>query len=191
MKIKKMLAGVLLAALALTAIAPAASANGGTSIADRLIGISERNGQFSTLLTAALCYDDIAAALSDPSDRLTLYAPTNKAFAKSLNPGILAGAADCWKDAPEVKGIVKGVLLDHVAPRRVSNFELRLKARRDGTINTLGGKVDVSGSFFRPLLGTNHDFNSELNVKRDKARVVGNLRAGKSVIRVIDRVIIN
>lgn len=189
MKFKKMLAGVLLAALAITAMAPAASAAGkGTSIADRLIGISERNGQFSTLLTAASCFPGIVEKLSDPSDRLTLYAPTNAAFEKSLNPGTLAAAAACDES---VAPIVEGVLLDHVVERRVSNFELRLKARRGGTIHTLGGPIDVSGSFFRPLLGTNHDFNDELNVKRDKARVVWNIRAGKSVIRVIDRVIIN
>lgn len=190
MKIKKMLAGLMLAALAVTAIAPAASANGGTSIVDKLSQVNARNGEFSTLLTAATCYDDIATALSDPSNRWTLYAPTNKAFGKSLNDAILGGAANCWADDAATKAVVKGVLLDHVVPRRVSNFELRLKARRDGTLPTLDGRIDVSGSFFRPRLGTSHEINDP-SVKRDKARVVGNLRAGKSVIRVIDRVIIN
>lgn len=188
MRIKKLMASVLLAALALTAIAPAASAGNSKSVVDRLSQVSERTGEFSTLLTAASCFPDIVKALDDGSARLTLFAPTNKAFAKSLNPGTLAAAAAC---DPAVKPIVEGVLLDHVVARRVSNLELRLKARRDGSINTLGGKVDVSGNFFRPRLGTNHDFNDELNVKRDKARVVFNLRAGKSVIRVIDRVIVN
>ena len=53
---KKLMAGVVLAAISVTAIVPATvSAASGTTIVDKAIKVNSRTGDFDTLLTAATC----------------------------------------------------------------------------------------------------------------------------------------
>jgi transforming growth factor-beta-induced protein len=92
--IKRLMAGVLLASLAVTAIAPAVvSAKSGGSdsqtTVDRLIAMNEKTHKFDTLI-AAVVETDVVSVLNDTDD-YTLFAPTDGAFARiGLNPGNVA-----------------------------------------------------------------------------------------------------
>lgn len=191
--IRKLLTGVLLASLAITALAPATvSANNGKStIYDRVAGINARTGEFGTLLVAVGCVPaagTIVELLDDKSQKLTLFAPTNKAFGKSIPASILTACANDTADAA-TRALVQDVLFDHVVVGdRVSKWELRRKARKDQPLITAGGPVEVSGSFWRPKLGTTNPFNED--GVRDKARICATRGAGNGVIQIVDRVII-
>lgn len=183
-KFKKLVAGVMLGALAVTAVAPAAvSADNGKNIPLKLLALNEKTGKFDTLIAAATCeyfiphggtaLDSEVIQLLASLDRGTLFAPTDRAFRKSL-----AGVSD---PCALPKETLFGVLADHVTDDRVSYWELFRKARRGGTIDTFGGDVDVNragGKWWRPRLGD------------DNARIVGNRGASNGQIKIINRVIL-
>lgn len=90
---KKLIAGVLLASVALTAIVPVASAaaegkgqiKSNKNGVERLVGFSDNNrDRLSTLITAATCeyHNGAVTDLIATTDKLTLFAPTNYAFRK-------------------------------------------------------------------------------------------------------------
>jgi transforming growth factor-beta-induced protein len=84
--IKKLMAGMLLAAISVTAVVPAAvSAAPGGSDADRtvarLVAMNEKNNQFDTLIAAAVCTG--VAGILDRATGYTLFAPTDGAFARA------------------------------------------------------------------------------------------------------------
>ena len=83
--IRKLMAGVLLASLAITAIAPAvASAASSKDIVQRVAQLNRGTGQFDTLLAAATC-DYFGGAIADAlanTQGITLSAPTDGAFGK-------------------------------------------------------------------------------------------------------------
>jgi uncharacterized surface protein with fasciclin (FAS1) repeats len=122
---KKLMAGVVLAAISVTAIVPATvSAAPGTTIVDKAIKVNSRTGDFDTLLAAATCdYLDgaVVDVLSAP-DR-TLFAPKDAAFrrlgeglgvAGGLNPGNV-----CSVDSLLGDGTLLDILAYHVIDGKV------------------------------------------------------------------------
>ncbi len=123
---KKLMAGVVLAAISVTAIVPATvSAAPGTTIVDKAIAVNSRTGDFDTLLTAATCdYLDgaVVDVLSSPDK--TLFAPTDAAFRRlgealglgkaGLNPGNV-----CSVDSLLGDGTLLDILAYHVIDGKV------------------------------------------------------------------------
>lgn len=124
---KKLMAGVVLAAVAVTAIVPATvSAAPGTTIVDKAISVNSRTGSFDTLLTAATCpalNGAVVDVLSSPDK--TLFAPTDAAFRRlgaalglgnaGLNPGNV-----CSVDSLLGDGTLLDILAYHVIDGKVN-----------------------------------------------------------------------
>ena len=113
---RKMIAGLVLASLALTVAAPA-MATGGENIVERAMQVNRLTGSFDTLLAAATCTSfngAIVDALDGPEER-TLFAPTDRAFGKlGLNPHNV-----CKADLSALGGL-GNVLAYHVFDGKVS-----------------------------------------------------------------------
>jgi uncharacterized surface protein with fasciclin (FAS1) repeats len=92
---RKLIAGVALATLALTAIAPmTATAAGGKNVVERAVQVNNATGIFDTLIAAVLCTPGIADALATTPD-ITVFAPTDGAFGRiGLNKGNVCSALD-------------------------------------------------------------------------------------------------
>lgn len=171
---KKLIAGVLLASLALTALAPVASAShsGGKNIVERAIQVNKLTGSFDTLLAAATCdYFDgaITDALAQPAR--TLFAPTDRAFHKL---GLYKrNVCDSFKDDPAV---LADILSYHVIDGKVSYRDAR---KAIGTSVTMlnGDPAAITGKWWR--------------VKIDGARIIlPNVRASNGFIHVVNRVLL-
>jgi uncharacterized surface protein with fasciclin (FAS1) repeats len=124
---KKLMAGMVLAAISLTAIVPATvSAAPGTTIVDKAIALNSRTGDYDTLLTAATC-DYLGGAVVDvlSSPDKTLFAPTDAAFRRlgndlglgkaGLNPGNV-----CTVDSLLGDGVLLDILAYHVIDGKVN-----------------------------------------------------------------------
>jgi uncharacterized surface protein with fasciclin (FAS1) repeats len=172
--LKKLIAGVLLASLAITAIAPvSAAAAGGKNIVERAIQINNVTGQFDTLLKAATCryFDGAIAKALATTDGITLLAPTDLAF-RELD---LTKRNVCatFKDDPNA---LANILKYHVIPDVVTYREARQAI--GGTVTMLNGETaEVTGSPW--------------NLRIDGARViVPNVPASNGLIHVVDAVLI-
>ena len=113
-----------------------------TTIVDVAIGINEETGEFSTLIAAVLAAD-LAGALSG-NGQLTVFAPTDEAFAKlDLN-------ADNIGDVD--KDTLTGILLYHVAKGRrmaedvVSSDQIRMLNAQRTTISLMDGAAYINES---------------------------------------------
>ncbi len=131
---------------------------------------------FSTLVEAVGCADPAVAAALTSGQQLTVFAPTNDAFAALL--GALGANDIC--DLPE--SVVTAVLLYHVETgRHFSNSVLPKKAGQMKTIDTLLGqmfKVDANGAITTTGgLTTPHI-------------VTANIPATNGVIHVVDAVLV-
>lgn len=171
---RKFLVGILLATLAMTAIAPVASAHRtqGKDIVQRVIQINKYTGAFDTLLAAAQCDyfgPAVVDALSEPST--TLFAPTDRAFRKlGLNRKNV-----CSTFQGDQAGLLN-VLTYHVYDGVVSYRDARRAI--GGSITMLNGQqASISGKWWR--------------VKIDGARIlVPNIRAGNGLIHVVNDVLV-
>lgn len=182
---KKLIAGALLATLALTALAPAAVSakhNSGKNIVERAIQVNSRTGAFDTLLTAAQCpaFDGaIVAALANTQD-ITLFAPTDRAFRnlgrqlglgwRGLNPSNV-----CDVDAVlETPGALADILTYHVLPSAVS-YRQALRAAPTTLTMLNGDGAELRGRWW--------------NLRIDGARIIlPNVRASNGYIHVINKV---
>lgn len=171
---KKLIAGILLASLALTALAPVASAShgGGKDIVARAIQVNKLTGSFDTLLAAATCdYFDgaITDALSEPSR--TLFAPTDRAFRQlGLNKRNV-----CDEFAADPAALAN-ILQYHVIDGAISYRDAR---KAIGTSVTMlnGEEAAITGKWWR--------------VKIDGARIIlPNVRASNGFIHVVNRVLL-
>ncbi len=172
--VKKLIAGLLLATLALSALAPVASAHhsGGKNIVDRAIAVNKLTGSFDTLLAAATCdyfNGAIVAALSEPST--TLFAPTDRAFRKlGLNK---RNVCDEYSSTP---GVLADILQYHVIDGKVSYRDAR-KAIGSSVTMLNGEQAAITGNWWR--------------VKIDGARIIlPNVRASNGYIHVVNRVLL-
>jgi transforming growth factor-beta-induced protein len=184
-KIKQILAGVLLATVAITAAVPAAaSAHGGRhegrNIVERLVAVNDRTDAFDTLIAAATCeaFDGaIVDALANTPD-ITLFAPTDHAFRKlgrdlGIRPGGLTPANICTVDA----GVLADILTYHVLPGRVTYAQALAAARTVDSVTMLNGDeahIAARGYTFRI----------------DGAKVIWpNIRASNGIIHVVEAVL--
>jgi uncharacterized surface protein with fasciclin (FAS1) repeats len=172
--IKKLLAGVLLATLAGTAVAPVASAHHtmGKNIVERAIQVNNYSGAFDTLLAAAQCDyfgTSVVDALSQPST--TLFAPTDRAFRKlGLNKKNICSTYQADQAA------LLDILTYHVYDGAVTYRDAR---RAVGTSLTMlnGEPAAITGRWWR--------------VKIDGARIVlPNVRASNGFIHVVNNVLL-
>jgi uncharacterized surface protein with fasciclin (FAS1) repeats len=184
--IKKMMAGVLLAALAVTAIAPATVSAKGSSlnIVEKAVAVNDKTGLFDTLLAAATCTPGIVDALST-SDDITLFAPTDRAFRKlgrDVGVGRLNAHNVCDKlpEAQRAAVLTYHVLGDEVKYRQA----LKLATRKGTEITMLSGEPAelVRRGWFRLFVdGTN---------SQPSRVVLPNVDASNGVIHVINRVLL-
>ena len=149
-------------ALALTAATPAFSTN--------IVETAKNAGTFGTLLAAAEAAG-LAGALAN-GDNLTVFAPTDEAFA-----ALPAGTVESLLK-PENKGKLAAILSYHVLPRELASNQLPGRTIHVRTIKSEGDK----------LLAVN---KSHSGVTVDGANVVAaDIRASNGIIHVIDKVML-
>ncbi len=158
------------AALAASPVVPPSKSSG------TIVDIAGADPTFSTLLEAVGCADPAVAAALTSGEQLTVFAPTNAAFA-SLLAALKVGDI-CDLPSP----VVTQVLLYHVTEgRRFSNSVLPVKSGQTKTIDTLLGQsfaVDASGT-----IGTATGLTTPHIVK-------ANIPATNGVIHVVDAVLV-
>jgi uncharacterized surface protein with fasciclin (FAS1) repeats len=163
---RKQLAIWLAATLALSALAGvgAATASTGTPARKNIVQTAVAAGQFKTLVSLVK-QAGLAGALSGKGP-LTVFAPTDAAFAKVPKATLAALATD--------KAKLKAVLLYHVVPGKVTAARVT-KLRSAKTLAGTPVRIRTMGSV----------------VKIDNSRVVkADVMASNGVIHVIDRVLI-
>jgi uncharacterized surface protein with fasciclin (FAS1) repeats len=152
--IRKSFAIILLATLALTSIAPAASGATSKNIVEKAIAINEAVPVFDTLLTAATCEyfggpdGEIVDALANTED-ITLFAPTDRAFRKlgrqlglgrqGLNPGNVCSLP---------KDTLADVLTYHVYGAGAVSYKQALKLSPTKVTMLNGDKAKLRGKWF-------------------------------------------
>ena len=189
MFMKKILAGTLLASLALATVAPAASAaieGRGTVASDangvtRLVNFSANNDdRLSTLITAAVCTPGIVPALQGV-EAATLFAPDNKAF-RALGQALIGKPLNssnvCQVDAVlNSPGALAKILSHHVYAEGKVNYATA-KSLRPAKITMLDGEPTIlRGQKNRVIIDST-------NV------IVKNIRSANLQIHVIDGVMI-
>jgi uncharacterized surface protein with fasciclin (FAS1) repeats len=171
--IKKLISGILLASLALTAVVPAsASASGGKDIVERATQVNKLTRQFDTLLKAADCpyFDDVIIDALATTPGITLFAPTDRAF-KALGLD-KHNVCDAFADDPDA---LADILTYHVIPDVVTYREA-VKAIGGSVTMLNGDDAEVTGRWW--------------NVKIDGARIIlPNVRASNGLIHVVDKVL--
>lgn len=180
---KKQLVAVAAAIAGLTlAVAPTVDARpgkpGGANIVDTAIAANAELGVFDTVLTAATCDyfgGAIVAALSG-SNRVTLFAPTDDAFAKlGLDASNVCGA---FESDP---GALANILTYHVTDgRRFSNSVFNRNNSK--SISMLNGGTVVSN----PDLTLTAEANDGIGI----VAPFFDINASNGVIHVIDTVLL-
>jgi uncharacterized surface protein with fasciclin (FAS1) repeats len=158
--VKRMLAGLVVAAVAAVPFAAVSSAQSERTI----VQVAASDPQFSTLV-ALVQKAGLAESLS--SGRYTVFAPTNAAFAKVPKSTLDALAAD--------PAALRAVLTYHVAKGRLTAGKV-VKRSRVKTVNGASVRVSVRGS--------------RVFLNRTTRVTKTNIRASNGVIHVIDRVLL-
>ena len=195
--LKKMLAGVLLASVALATIAPAASAieskgqiKSGKDAVSRIVGFSDNNrDRLDTLIAAVTCeqFEGEVVELLATTDKLTIFAPTNYAFRKlgrqldqlldlGLGRNGLTAANVCAVDDLLGEGTLFTILGYHVTTPKI--WYKQAKAARGADIPMFTGELArVSGK--------------RETVRIDGAEVVvKNIRSKNAITHVINEVMV-
>ena len=180
--IKKLLAGVLLASVAVTALAPATvSAAPGKNIVERATAVNAKTGAFDTLLAAATCNylgSTVVDVLTEP--KTTLFAPTDAAFKRlGLALGVAGGlnaSNVCSVDSLLGKDTLLTVLGYHVIDGKVTARQAT-KAAGAKVKMLLGGKAKIT--------------NRNGNLRIDGARIIKpGVQAKNGVIHVVNKVML-
>lgn len=139
-----------------------------------IVGTAVANGSFTTLVAAVGCADRAVAAALTSGDQLTVFAPTDAAFAKlGLNAGNVCSAM------PE--SVLTQVLLYHVETgRHFSNSVLPKMAGQSKTVDTVLGQAFWVGS--TGMITTASGGHAAI--------VAANIAATNGVIHVIDSVLL-
>jgi transforming growth factor-beta-induced protein len=131
--------------------------------------------EFTILLAAVQAADpSVLAALNDPSQNLTVFAPTDAAFARLLRD-LNVTAAQLLAD----QALLTQVLTYHVVPGRYDAAALIERARRGRPLNTLEGT--------RLLFNLTRQGALRINASNV---IAANLQASNGIIHVIDRVLL-
>jgi uncharacterized surface protein with fasciclin (FAS1) repeats len=149
-----------------TASAPAASTATAPAATGDIVAVAAGNPAFSTLV-AAVGAAGLADTLKGPGP-LTVFAPTNDAFAK-----LPAGTVENLLK-PENKAQLVAVLTYHVVPGKVMSSSLAGKTTSVATVQ--GGKVTIDGT-------------NGITVNGAKV-VIADVPASNGVIHAIDTVIL-
>lgn len=158
--IKKFVAGILLASLAVTAIVPATvSAAGGKNIVETAIEVNSQTGKFDTLLAAATC-QYLGTTVTDilASPKKTLFAPTDAAF-RRLGEGLgVAGGLNagnvCTVDSLLGDGTLLKILGYHVIDGKVDandataaiGTKVQMLLGGKAKVTKEGGKLRIDGA---------------------------------------------
>lgn len=197
MMFKKIMAGVLLASLALTAFAPAAAGaeakgqiKSNKDAVSRIVGFSSfNNDRLDTLIAAVTCEQfegDVVELLAN-TDKITIFAPTNYAFRKlgrqldqlldlGLGKDGLTAENVCAVDSLLGEGTLFTILGYHVTTPKI--WYKQAKAARGATIDMFTGEpAAITGQ--RDV------------VRIDGAKVVvKNIRSKNAITHVISDVMI-
>lgn len=201
LKFKKLMASVLVASFAITAFAPATAGaafvepkgqiKSNKDVVTRIVNYSGNNrDRLSTLIAAVTCkqFEGTIVSTLVNADKVTVFAPTNFAFAKlgrqldkaldlGLGPaGITAANVCAVDDVLGIKGALADILTYHVTTPKIW-YGQALKARGSKIEMLSGEKAFVGGSFNR--------------VKVDGQFVrVKNIRSGNGITHVISGVMV-
>ncbi len=148
------------------------------TIADIVVtsATAEEGAEFTTLLAAVQAADEaVLEALSDPDAELTVFAPTDEAFAALID----ALGEDVFNDILADSETLTNILLYHVVPGVVMAEDV-VMLENETAVDTL-----LEGD---PIIVT---FDDDGNVFVDGAQViVTDIKAANGVIHVIDAVIV-
>ena len=177
---RKSLWVLLVAVMAIFAISPALAQD--ETIADIVVGSATGDTpQFTTLLAAVQAADPaVLEALSDPSQQLTVFAPTDEAFAQ-LSEFLGAEQFDSILADPAT---LSNILTFHVVPGVYTADDVQTALDVNGgqtvTLPTLNGQyIDISGATSGNILINGAPLNMEMV----------DIQASNGVIHVIDAVI--
>lgn len=202
-KFKKVMASVLVASFAITAFAPAATADAAfveakgqiksnKDVVTRIVNYSANNrDRLSTLIAAVTCkqFDGAIVDTLVNADKVTVFAPTNFAFAKlgrqldslldlGIGPRGLTADNVCAVDDLLGEGTLATILTYHVTTPKIW-YGQALKARQSRITMLSGEQAFVGGS---QKLG---------RVKVDGQFVrVKNIRSGNGITHVLSGVMI-
>jgi uncharacterized surface protein with fasciclin (FAS1) repeats len=145
-----------------------------------IVEIAIANPHFSSLV-AALVKTGLAGALSDPSAKLTVFAPTNDAFAQLPAP---------FNNATNIAGItnaaniafLKSVLLYHVLGTKVKANQIE-DGRSSATTIKPAGTANDNTIYFSKTFGF-------IKVNGSSDVIFANIKASNGVIHVINKVLL-
>ncbi len=187
---RKLIAGVLLASVALTAVVPAVSAapeskgqvKSNKNAVERVVGFSANNNdRLSTLITAVTCdyFEGAVAELLATAEPITIFAPTNYAFRKlGTALGVKGGLTPenvCTVDSLLGEGTLLDVLSYHVFDGGKVWYK-QAKAARGASIPMLNGAPAAIGG------------SGEIVTWAGGEVVVKNIRSANAIIHVVDEV---
>lgn len=177
--IKKLLAGVLLASVAVTAIAPAtASAAPSQNIVEKAIAVNERLPIFDTLLTAATCpsFDGAIATTLATAGDITLFAPTDRAFRQlGRKLGLGRAGLNPHNVCTLPEAVLADVLTYHVYADAAVPYGQAVKLAPTKLTMLNGDKARLKGRWW--------------NLRIDGARIIlPNVRTSNGIIHVINLV---
>ena len=179
---KKLLVSLVVIVMAVAAAAGTSSARGQAE--GTIVDVAAGNPDFSTLVSLVKAAG-LAGVLSDASSKLTVFAPTNAAFAKleSAVPGVTKALTD-----PANQELLQQVLKYHVLGSEVRSGAATEAATANSKVSTLLGG-DTNGQLGLSLKG------SQIAIA-DSAGIAGALvtaadvSASNGVIHVIDTVLV-
>ena len=145
-----------------------------------IVEIAVSNPNFSTLVAAVL-KTDLAGALSNPSANLTVFAPTNAAFAQLPAPFNNAGNIGAITNADQ-KNFLKNVLLYHVLGDEVFSYEISNGRSSSVTLKPAGSSNDNT-IYFSKTFGL-------IRVNGQSDVILANLNANNGVIHAINKVLL-
>lgn len=129
------------------------------------------NGNFTTLVAALTC-TDLVGAVSDPSAKLTVFAPTDDAFAKaSLNKNNVCTKFD--------KDSLKNILLYHVAGDKLKSKNIT-NGMKVSMLNK--GEVTLKASDGGVYVRTEKGAKSKV--------IIADVKASNGIIHAVDGVLL-
>ena len=147
-----------------------------------IVDIAVSNPNFTSLVAAVL-KTGLAGALSNPSANLTVFAPTNGAFAQLLAPFNNAANINGISDASQVD-FLRNVLLYHVLGAEVFSNQVS-----NGSSSAATLKAATSSSINDNTIYLSKTFGL-IKVNGQSSVIYANLNASNGVIHVINKVLL-
>ena len=145
-----------------------------------IVEIAVSNPVFSSLV-AAVVKTGLAGALSDPGSNLTVFAPTNGAFAQLPTPFNNAANINAISDAAQID-FLRSVLLYHVLGSEVFSYQVNNGSSSATTIKPAGASNDNT-IYFSKGLGL-------IRVNGQTDVIFPNVNASNGVIHVVNKVLL-